>query len=112
MTIAQRLTLVAEDRYGGIVAAGGFGSAFAGKGLWKMLDQLRLGSTDRLGIVPIEPVLVARVKYFGRHKGGAIRDGVLVGLDRPQTLPAASPWSCDTDAVIAAMDADVLAERG
>ena len=75
------------------------------KGLWATLDQLRLGSTDRLGIVPIEPVLVARVKYFGRHRGGAIRDGVLVGLDRPQTPPAASQWSCDTDAVIAAMDA-------
>ena len=60
MTIAQRLTLVAEDRDGGIVAAGGFGSAFAGEGLWKMLDQLRLGSTDRLGIVRTEPVLVSK----------------------------------------------------
>jgi hypothetical protein len=44
---------------------------------------------------------MVRVKYFGRHKGGAIRDGVLVAIiDQPQTrLPPA--WSCDTDAVIA-----------
>jgi hypothetical protein len=37
---------------------------------------------------------------------------VLVGLDRSQTPLAGSPWSYDTDPVIAAMDADVLAERG
>jgi hypothetical protein len=38
---------------------------------------------------------MVRVKYFGRHKGGAIRDGVLVAIiDQPQTrLPPA--WSCD-----------------
>jgi hypothetical protein len=49
---------------------------------------------------------VVRVKYFGRHKGGAIRDGVLVAMiDQPQKRQIAPAWSCDTDAVIAAMDA-------
>jgi hypothetical protein len=28
-------------------------------------------------VAPIEPGLVVQVKYFGRHNGGAIRDGVL-----------------------------------
>jgi len=37
---------------------------------------------------------------------------VLVGLDRPQTLPAAAPWSCDADAVIAAMDAETMLIAG
>ena len=64
------------------------------------------GSLDRAGVVPIEPGLVVRVKYFGRHKGGAIRDGVLVAIiDQPQRRQVAPAWSCDTDAVIAAMDA-------
>jgi hypothetical protein len=57
---------------------------------------------------PIEPRLVIRVKYFGRHKGGAIRDGVLVALvNQPQTRPAMPAWSCDTDAVIAANAAEL-----
>ena len=48
---------------------------------------------------------MVRVKYFGRHKGGAIRDGVLVAIiHQPQTRLAPA-WSCDTDAVIAEMDA-------
>ena len=48
---------------------------------------------------------MVRVKYFGRHKGGAIRDGVLVAIiDQPQTRLAPA-WSCDTDEVIAEMDA-------
>ena len=51
---------VAEERDGRIVAAGQVRFGFAGKGLWKMLDQLRLGSTDRLGIVRTEPVLVSK----------------------------------------------------
>jgi hypothetical protein len=43
-----------------------------------MLDELPAGSVGRNGVVPIEPAL----KYFGRHKGGAIRDGVQVGIDQ------------------------------
>jgi hypothetical protein len=55
------------------------------------------GSLDRAGVV--------RVKYFGRRRGGAIRDGVLVAIiDQPQTRLAPA-WSCDTDEVIAEMDA-------
>jgi hypothetical protein len=30
--------------------------------------------------VPIEPVLRADIKFFGRHPGGLIRDGVLLAL--------------------------------
>jgi hypothetical protein len=49
---------------------------------------------------------VVRVKYFGRHKGGTIRDGVLVAMiDQPQRRQIVPDWSCDTDAVISAMDA-------
>jgi hypothetical protein len=57
-------------------------------------------------VIPIDPGLVVRVKYFGRHKGGAIRDGVLIApIDQPQVRPQIAPaWSCDTDAVIAVMD--------
>jgi hypothetical protein len=55
--------------------------------------------------------LVIQVKYFGRHKGGTIRDGVIVGVEvRAHDLTAKPShdqplWSCDTDAVIMAMDA-------
>jgi hypothetical protein len=52
---------------------------FAGKGLWGELDRLRAGPS-RKGIVPDEPVLRAGIKFFGRHGGGFIRDGVLLGL--------------------------------
>ena len=33
---------------------------------------------SRKGVVPIEPVLRASIKFFGRHQGGLIRDGVLL----------------------------------
>jgi bifunctional non-homologous end joining protein LigD len=97
---------VAEERDGEVVGVGQVRFGFAGKGLWAILHELRAGSLDRAGVVPIEPGLVVRVKYFGRHKGGAIRDGVLVAIiDQPQRRQVAPAWSCDTDAVIAAMDA-------
>jgi hypothetical protein len=97
---------VAEELDGEVVGAGQVRFGFAGKGLWAILDELRAGSLDRAGVVPIESGLVVQVKYFGRHKGGAIRDGVLVAMiDQPRTLQIAPAWSCDTDAVIAAMDA-------
>jgi hypothetical protein len=74
------------------VLAGHAGKLYAGNGYWE----------DTPGP---EPGLVVRVKYFGRHKGGAIRDGVLVAIiHQPQTRLAPA-WSCDTDAVIAEMDA-------
>jgi hypothetical protein len=88
------------------VGAGQVRFGFAGKGLWAILDELRAGSVDGAGVVPMEPGLVVRVKYFGRHKGGAIRDGVLVAMiDPPQVRQIVPDWSCDTDAVISAMDA-------
>jgi bifunctional non-homologous end joining protein LigD len=97
---------VAEERDGKVVGAGQVRFGFAGKGVWAILDKLRAGSLDRAGVVPIEPGLVVRVKYFGRHKGGAIRDGVLVAMvDQPERQQIAPAWSCDTDVVIAAMDA-------
>jgi hypothetical protein len=80
---------VSEDRNGELVAAGQVRFGFAGKGLWAIMDQLRAGSPGRYGIVPIEPWLAIKVKYFGRHKGAAIRDGVLIALiDPPQPQPA------------------------
>jgi bifunctional non-homologous end joining protein LigD len=95
---------VAENLDGGLVPVGEVRFGFAGKGLWKILDRLRSGPTRR-GVVWIEPWLTARVKFFGRYKGGFIRDGVLLDLDKPQPLPASSGWACDADAAIAAMDA-------
>jgi hypothetical protein len=58
---------VAEELDGEVVGAGQVRFGFAGKGLWAILDELRAGSLDRAGVVPIEPGLVVRVKYFGRH---------------------------------------------
>ena len=85
---------VAEERDGKVVGAGQVRFGFAGKGVWAILDKLRAGSLDRAGVVPIEPGLVVRVKYFGRHKGGAIRDGVLVAMvDQPERRPVKSPSS-------------------
>ena len=52
---------------------------FAGKGLWGVLDQLRCGEPVK-GVIPVHPALMAEIKFYGRHKGGSIRDGVLLGL--------------------------------
>jgi bifunctional non-homologous end joining protein LigD len=80
---------VAELRDGDLVVAGQVRFGFAGKGLWPILDQLRVGPAGRYGIVTIEPCLMVKVEYFGRHKGGAIRDGVLIALvDQPVPPPA------------------------
>jgi hypothetical protein len=65
----------------GSTLRGRCGFGFAGKGLWATLDALRAGPVGRAGVIPIEPVLVAEVKYFGRHKGGALRDGVLLPIE-------------------------------
>jgi hypothetical protein len=56
---------------------------FAGKGLWEALDMIRGGPTSRSGVVPLKPLLMATIRYFGRYKSnGAIRDGVLIGMPR------------------------------
>ena len=62
----------------GVAYAGQVRFGFAGKGLWSELDRLRAG-LPRKGVVPIEPVLRANIKYFGR-RGRFIRDGVLLAL--------------------------------
>ena len=74
---------VAEEAERRLVPVGQVRFGFAGKGLWATLDARRAGSAGRHGTIPIEP-LRAEVKFFGRHKGGALRDGVLVSVE---TLP-------------------------
>jgi bifunctional non-homologous end joining protein LigD len=69
---------VAEKLSGALVDAGEVRFGLAGKRLWSVLDPLRAGSA-RDGVVPVRPEIWLSIKYFGRHKGGAIRDGVVVG---------------------------------
>ena len=52
---------------------------FVSKGLWQLLDERRAGPA-RKGIVPVSLGLVAEIKFFGRHKGGSIRDGVILSV--------------------------------
>jgi hypothetical protein len=40
------------------------------------------------GIVPIAPLMPTEIKVFGRYKGGAIRDGVLVSIGDIDAAPA------------------------
>lgn len=64
----------------------------AGKGLWALLDTIRTGPARRGGFVPVETLLVATVKFFGRFKASnAIRDGVLIGMPRLRGAAAVSP---------------------
>jgi hypothetical protein len=75
---------VAEERDGEIVDAGEVRFGFAGRQLWSALDPLRQGPADRYGVIPVRSQMRLRVKHFGGHKGGAIRDGVVVGIDPAQ----------------------------
>lgn len=99
---------VAEEIGGTLVPAGQVRFGFAGKGLWGVLDQLRSGKPAK-GIIPVRPLLMTEIKFYGRHKGGSIRDGVLLDLiDSRATfrMPSKLPrrfWDCDSDAVLAAM---------
>jgi len=70
---------VAEARDGVLCPAGQVRFGFAGKGLWHLLDQRRAGIAEK-GVVPVWLGLVADIKFFGRHKGGWIRDGVILSL--------------------------------
>jgi hypothetical protein len=47
-----------------------------------LLDALRISPAGEGGGVPIEPGLSAAVKFFGRYKNGAIRDGVLLSVEK------------------------------
>jgi hypothetical protein len=69
---------VAELRDGKRVEAGKvqFG---VGRGLMAPLDPRRAGGDDERGVVPVCSEIRLTVKFFGRHRGGSIRDGVVVG---------------------------------
>jgi hypothetical protein len=64
-------------RHGELVPAGLVKFGLAGKELWSRLEQLRAGPGSRGSVVPVRPELVAGVKFFGRYRSDAIRDGVL-----------------------------------
>jgi bifunctional non-homologous end joining protein LigD len=70
---------VASDEDGMLKPAGQVRFGLAGKGLWNKLDALRCGPAHR-AVVPVPPMMRAHVKFFGRYKGGAIRDGVLLSV--------------------------------
>jgi bifunctional non-homologous end joining protein LigD len=70
---------VTEARDGILYPAGQVRFGFAGKGLWHLLDERRAGPA-RKDIVPVRLGLVADIKFFGRHKGGWIRDGVMLSI--------------------------------
>jgi bifunctional non-homologous end joining protein LigD len=47
-----------------------------GRRLRELLQEIRIEERGRRAVA-VRPVLKARVKFFGRHRSGAIRDGVL-----------------------------------
>ena len=71
---------VAEKHDGWLVPAGAVQFGLAGKSLPRVLDRLRHGLPSRKGFVPVQPGLVAEVKFFGRYRAGWIRDGVLLSV--------------------------------
>ena len=96
---------VAEERDDRLYPAGQVRFGFAGRGLWGELDQRRAAPATG-GIFPIAPLLSAEIKFFGRFKHGAIRDGVLLGIDGSSRADIAGAWSCDGDEVLAAFGAE------
>jgi bifunctional non-homologous end joining protein LigD len=99
---------VAEEADGELAPAGQVRYGFAGKGLWRELAALRCGPVNK-GVIPVRPGLRAEIKYFGRHKGGSIRDGVILSLHHePVGLTISAephPWSCDSDEAVVAFEA-------
>src|SRR5262249_36792124 len=71
---------VAEAREGVLCPAGQV-RFFVGKRLWRLLDERRAGPAKQ-GIVPVWLELVADIRFLGRHKGGSIRDGVILSVQR------------------------------
>jgi bifunctional non-homologous end joining protein LigD len=69
---------VAEARDGVLCPAGQV-RFFVAKGLWHWLNERRAGPAKK-GVVPVWLGLVADIKFFGRHKGGSIRDGVILSV--------------------------------
>jgi hypothetical protein len=76
---------VAEELDGEVVGAGQVRFGFAGKGLWAILDELRAGSLDRTGVVPIEPS-----KRLARQGGS----NSLRAFYRPAQRALPVPGSC------------------
>jgi bifunctional non-homologous end joining protein LigD len=76
--IEHEAVAVAELKDGVLMPAGLVKFGLAGKELWRRLAPLRTGPSNRSGIVPVRPELVAGVRYFGRYRTGWIRDGVLL----------------------------------
>jgi len=95
---------VAEERDGELHPVGQVRYGFAGKGWWADLDLLRIGE-PRAGLVAVWPVLQAEIKFFGRHKGGAIRDGVIQSLGPAPAPPSSRIHGCDCEETLAAFDA-------
>jgi bifunctional non-homologous end joining protein LigD len=75
---SREAVAVAEMRDGVLVPAGMVKFGLGGKELWRRLEGLRSGPPTRSGLVPVRLELVAGVRYFGRYRTGAIRDGVLL----------------------------------
>ncbi|HET9848694.1 MAG TPA: hypothetical protein VFR68_09090 [Candidatus Dormibacteraeota bacterium] len=96
---------VAEERDGRLHPAGQVRFGFAGRGLWAELDRRRAGEAVG-GIFPVAPVMPATVKFFGRYKRGAIRDGVITAIEDVAAKTAMAGWSCDSDGVLAAFNAE------
>jgi hypothetical protein len=98
---------VAEDIEGKLAPAGQVRYGFAGKGSWRELDAVRCGPANK-GVIPVNPGFCAEIKFFGRHKGGSIRDGVILSLHQEPVGRTMSteplPWSCDSDEAVAAFE--------
>ena len=43
--------------------------------------------------VPVVLALVAEINFFGLHKGGSIRDGVILGVSSRQSADSAASWA-------------------
>ena len=71
---------VSEVHNGELYSAGHVQFGFAGKGLWEVLDARRAGAAYK-GVVPVEqPYPLADVRYYGRLRRWAIRDGVFLAM--------------------------------
>jgi ATP-dependent DNA ligase len=78
--VEREAVAVAELRDGVLVPAGLVKFGLAGKGLWRRLDLLRDGQSNRSGVVPVRPEPVVEAKFFGRYRTGWLRDGVLLSI--------------------------------
>ena len=79
--VEREAVAVAELRDGVLVPLGQVKFGLASQPLlWQRLAPLRDGPETRSGFVPVRPELVAAIHYFGRYRGGWIRDGVLLSV--------------------------------